>query len=228
MIHSDRVDYWRAVGLPGSGFSGQTATSVISAGSAAASAAAPVLASSAVTAGLLTTAVAVPIVGAVIAGVSLALLAIFNNPRGAEKVAATHIVDAVEPQLKANRDAYVNAPVRTAAAQAAALQNFDYAWSQMTGPQYLGAASLKDVYRQSVDDRNRGGKWDWFSYYRDPVANTPPNDVAPQSAGLESSITGSLIRSATGVAVPETVLGIPLDLAAIALVITAFVIGDGR
>lgn len=118
-------------------------------------------------------------IGAAIAGVGIALALIFSRKGPAQKVATTHIVDEVEPQLRANRDAYLSGP-RTLNDQQAALANFDYAWSQVMAA--CGQVSLGNPGRACIADRQRGGQWDWFSYYRDPIANDAPNPDAVESA----------------------------------------------
>lgn len=133
-----------------------------------------------------TAAIAIPIVGGVIAAVGLFFA--WKSKQGAQKVASTNIVNEIEPQFKANCDAYVNASVRTAAMQAQALANFDAGWKILSSSQGCGASSLGGAGEACIKDRNRGGKWDWFAYYRDPIANTPPNDSGAV-AGAEGAVS---------------------------------------
>src|SRR4051794_11381381 len=55
-----------------------------------------------------TAAVAVPIIGAVVLGVTLWLTSI--SKKNAQKTAATHIVDDIEPRLQQNLEGYINGP----------------------------------------------------------------------------------------------------------------------
>jgi hypothetical protein len=119
-------------------------------------------------------AAAVPVVGAAVAGVILALSLIFGRKGPQQKIASTRIVDELEPQLQANVAAYLAEP--TAANQAAALQNFDAAWAYLVSESACGSDSLGNPGKACISDRQRGGKWDWFAMYRDPIANTPPAD----------------------------------------------------
>lgn len=120
-----------------------------------------------VTAGVLAASSAwIPIIGAGVLGVTLAIGAI--SKRGRQRTAATQIVDELEPQLKANRDAYFSGP-RTRASQQVALANFDQAWSLLTSSQGCGQDALGKAGKRCISDRDRGGQWDWFSYYRDPI-----------------------------------------------------------
>jgi hypothetical protein len=119
--------------------------------------------------------------GIAVAGALISAL-IANSGCGPTCVLATRIVDQLEPQLKANRDAFL-AGSHTAADQAAALANFDAAWSWLSSAQACGSPELGDAGRRCISDRNRGGQWDWFSYYRDPIASTPVQaDAISQTA----------------------------------------------
>jgi hypothetical protein len=116
--------------------------------------------------------VAPVVVYAAITGVTTALNLILGRKRGAQKRAATAIVNDLEPLLQQNLEAYLASP-RTTADQAAALANFDAAWQQLVSSQYLGNPDLGEPGNRAIADRSRGGQWDWFSYYRDPIANDP-------------------------------------------------------
>lgn len=114
----------------------------------------------------------VPIVGPIVAGVALALSLILGRKGPRQKVVSTQIVDELEPQLKINLEGYRSGP-RTRASQQAALANFDAAWAYLISPDALGNAELGEPGRRGIADRDRDGKWDWFAYYRDPIANDP-------------------------------------------------------
>jgi hypothetical protein len=135
-------------------------------------------------------------VGAAIAGVGLLIGALIaNSGCGPTCVMATHIVDQLEPQLKANRDAYMAGP-RTRSNQAAALANFDNAWAWLTSMQACGSPELGDAGKRCISDRDRGGRWDWFSYYRDPIANDPtvaPDPVSSIASAFSTSNPSLLV-----------------------------------
>lgn len=121
-------------------------------------------------------AVAVP---AAIQAVGLGINLLLGRRRGAQKIAATRIVEQLEPLLKQNVEAYLSGP-RTQSAQAAALANFDQAWAWLTSPEGCGNPELGKPGIACIDDRKRGGKFDWFAAYRDPIANdTPAPDPTP-------------------------------------------------
>jgi hypothetical protein len=115
---------------------------------------------------------AVPVIGAAVAGVTLGLQLLFNRKGPKQKRITTEIVNELEPHLKANLDAYFAGP-RTRASQAAAVKNFDDAWAWLTSAQACGNPDLGNPGKACIADRARGGKWDWFAYYRDPIANDP-------------------------------------------------------
>ena len=129
----------------------------------------------------------IPVVGAAVAGVTLALALIFNRKGPKQKRATTAIVNDLEPLLKQNLDAYLSGP-RTSADQAAALKNFDDAWEWLASSQALGNPEMGNPGQWAIGDRNRGGKWDWFAYYRDPIANDSPAASSVDQAF--ASITG--------------------------------------
>jgi hypothetical protein len=115
---------------------------------------------------------ALPIIGAAVVGVTLALGLIFSRKGPKQKVAATKIVEELEPQLQANLDGYMSGP-RTRSSQAAALANFDAAWAYLSSAQACGSPDLGNPGKACLADRGHGGKFDWFVYFRDPIANDP-------------------------------------------------------
>jgi hypothetical protein len=119
---------------------------------------------------------AIPFVGPAIAAVTMGLGLMMHNKRiGKQKVAATKIVDQVEVELKKNVAGYLEN--RTPAAQQRATQNFQEGWDfvleNCSNPQ-LGTAG-----QRCITERQRGGQWDWFSYYLDPITNNPPTQPDP-------------------------------------------------
>jgi hypothetical protein len=152
----------------------------------------------------------VPLVGPAVAGAAIALALIFNRRGPAQKVRSTQIVDDIEPVLKQNVAGYLAGP-RTKASQAQALKTFDEAWAYVKAA--CGVPELGDPGRACITDRDRGGPWDWFSYYRDPIAKDAP---ANGTTGLLAPL--SALTEAAGGAVPWMLL------AAIALVILGLIL----
>jgi hypothetical protein len=106
---------------------------------------------------------------------------IFSRKGPAQKVASTNIVNQLEPQLQRNLSAYRNGP-RTRANQSAALANFDAAWAYLASSQACGSPDLGNPGKACISDRARGGKWDWFRMYRDPIAND--ESVSDSAVGI--------------------------------------------
>lgn len=136
---------------------------------AVAAPAATAAAGAAAAAGVISTAW-IPVIGPAVAAVTLGISAIINRKSGRQKVAATQIVDELEPMMQRNVEAYLEGP-RTRTSQAVALKNFDDAWVWLTSSAACGNPELDKAGRACITDRSPGGRWDWFSYYRDPIAN---------------------------------------------------------
>ncbi len=131
---------------------------------------------------------AIPFVGPAILGVTL-LIGLFTK-HGAQKEAASKIVDAVEPYMKQNLAAW-NESTKTKAEQVQALANFDSLWKTVLSKE--SDPSLGDAGKRGISDRSPGGKWDWFAYYRNPIANDPnvQADSISSVSNLFSSSGGS-------------------------------------
>lgn len=147
-----------------------------------------------------TASLAVPLIGAAVAGVALAITALLNRKGPKQKVETTRIVDQLEPLLKENVEAYLAGP-RTVSSQAAALASFDHAWAWLTSAEACGNPAYGNPGRACIADRQRGGKWDWFAYYRDPISGDgdvrPDPPLGQQAAGALQDAIRILSPSAT-------------------------------
>jgi len=130
---------------------------------------------------------AIPIVGAAVAGVTVALMLYFNRKGPRQKVATTEIVNKIEPLMEDNLRGYMEGP-RTPEAQAQALANFDAGWQYVLDG--CGIPEMGEPGRRCISERQQGGSapWcptgtgcDWFTLYRDPIANDVP--VAAPTVG---------------------------------------------
>jgi len=153
----------------------------------------------AVAAGMAAHALWVPVVGVAVAAVTFALGLIFARKGGQQRVISTQIVNELEPQLQANVAGYFTGP-RTRASQAQALANFDAAWDWLGGPQACGNEQLGNPGAACIADRDRGGQWDWFSYYRDPIANDPQVRDDPVSNAVSILIPGVDTETSSAIA----------------------------
>ena len=114
---------------------------------------------------------------------------------GATCTQSTAIVNQIEPYLKQNLAAYMAlATPRPVSAQTAAEGVFNTAWTQVLNA--CSSASLGKAGQACIADRQRGGKWDWFAYYYDPIAND--KNVYDDSVGTTVSGTTSNIISDVG------------------------------
>ena len=119
-----------------------------------------------------------------IGAVAIAVMALRSRRGPAQKVATTNIVNQVAPLMQQNLDAW-NASAKSCADQAAALKIFDALWGEVVAN--CAQPSLGDPGHSCLDDRlpagvqfeynsfhiNGNGMYDWFSYYRTPIANDP-------------------------------------------------------
>ena len=139
------------------------------------------VASAAALPGALTlTTLAVPIAGAV-AAVGLIIYG-WMARRNAQKVAATHVVDEAEPLLAENRDVFLSLPNPSTSDQAAALQYFDVVWGQVVKEcRAIGGGGGE----RCITDRQPGGMWDWFAFYRTPIESAPVSSAGVFSSPLE-------------------------------------------
>lgn len=138
--------------------------------------------------------VAVPVIGAAIAGVTLAVGMFLNRNSAyfARASAATHIVDEAETLLKNNLAAWQNSD-KYRSEQAQALINFNNVWNGVV--QACSNPQLEDQGKNCISERSRGGKWDWFSYYYDPIANDPNVKDDPIVGGTAEQTVSSIGES---------------------------------
>lgn len=136
----------------------------------------------------------IPFVGPIIGGIALAVTALgIGNGCGQTCVVASQDADKIEPLLKQNvsaaqQQAGANNGCLTDAQKQAALQNFNDLWGALVNA--CSNPQLGDPGKRCVSDRQRGGKWDWFSYYYDPIASIPT--CVNSSSDLFSSLGSGL------------------------------------
>ena len=118
--------------------------------------------------------------------------------RGAQKVAATQIVEEGSRLLQQNLDAW-NSSSKTVAEQQTVLQNFDQVWSEIVAAcqnEELGSAG-----ERCISERQQGstaqcyingvlGNCDFFAKFRDPIANDP--NVRPETLA-EQALPSNLV-----------------------------------
>ena len=133
--------------------------------------------------------VAIPVVGAAIAAVGIAIMAILNSGCGQTCIETSQWANQAEPLLQQNVVAYFAIPApRPKSVQAAAVQNFMNVWNRLVAlcsQPGLGAAG-----QNCISDRQsgackwkasatgaypgqpvQGACWNWWNGYHDPIAN---------------------------------------------------------
>lgn len=143
---------------------------------------------------------AVPVVGAAIAGLVAVGIAVANCFKGcgATCTQATSYANQADTILAKNVTWYISSPIRYLSMQTAALNTFDTTWAALQ--QACGQTSLGAAGQRCITDRQSGactwkakaGSWNadgtytpwgalnsgsdcfnWFSGFRDPIANDP-------------------------------------------------------
>jgi hypothetical protein len=138
---------------------------------------------------------AVPVIGAALVGVSILVTALIRNSGcGITCVETSQWANQAEPLLKQNLAAYLALPTpRTQSQQNTALSNFEVVWEQLQ--KLCGQPGTGNAGVRCITDRQAGAcKWkdangncfNWFSGYRDPIANDP-NVVPDEQAALSSA-----------------------------------------
>ena len=138
---------------------------------------------------------AIPVIGAAVAAVTVALMLIWGRKGPKQKVATTHIVDAVEPKLKENLAGYLAGP-RTATSQAQAIENFKAGWQWVVD--HCGIPEMGDPGQACIRDRSLGGQWDWTAYYLNPIVNDPQVKPDPVVDPLTGELTEMTQDPVTG------------------------------
>lgn len=143
---------------------------------------------------------AVPAVGAIVAGVSIAI-GVWAKKRinGRQKLQTSEWADEAEGLLKQNLEGYMAA--RTAANQAQALANFDQVWGELYA--LCSDPAMAAAGERCVTERDRGGRWDWFALYRDPIERDQP-PLSPTVATILSrakdpAVAGPLALATAGI-----------------------------
>jgi hypothetical protein len=163
----------------------------------------------------------------VVAGGVASLLAAFGVGSGCGEtcVLSTKYANQAESLLKQNLDTYLAQHPRYYSAQQAALGVFNAVWNDLV--QQCSNPSLGSAGQRCISDRQAGAcKWrdssgrcfNWFSGYRDPIANDPtvqPDDPTP--ANPVTSALDSVVGSGwTSDLLPLAVIGGLVALAAMA------------
>lgn len=170
---------------------------------------------------------AVPLVGAAFAGIVLGIQALMNSGCGQTCVLTSQAANKATALMAQNLGAYLDLPApRSKTAQAAYLQNFDQIWAwlqSVCGQPGMGNAGVRCIQNQMPGtcplkvsafgwQKNTDGSWryqingpsgsgnncwNYFSGFRDPIANDPTvvadTQAAPANTGLSAMLGGGSI-----------------------------------
>lgn len=184
----------------------QSAQQGVALGAAGASSGAAIAAA----AGLIPAA-AVPFIGPAIAGAALLISYLVKQSGcGQTCIQTSSWANQVGQALSDNLHAYLDQPVRTRSSQQVALANFDSAWARLK--ELCGDPQWGDAGKRCISDRQAGACvwkgadgqcWNWFSGFRDPIANDPnvvPDPTVSEQAGnlltAAGEYTGDVLVSA--------------------------------
>lgn len=156
-------------------------------------------------------ALAIPVIGAAIAGITLGVVALLKSGCGQTCIVTSNWANQAEDLLKKNIQAYFSQPApRTDAQKAVALANFDSIWnylvSQCSNAQ-LGAAGRNCItdrqagackWKQTSDspllqypgEPQPGECWNWTSGYRRPI-ELDQTISAASIPGITSALTSA-------------------------------------
>jgi hypothetical protein len=158
---------------------------------------------------------AVPVIGAAIAAATIIITQIIKNSGcGQTCIETSQWANQAEKALEQNIQAYFSNSTRYASQQALALANFDAVWAQLVatcgqpGTGNAGVRCISDrqagacTWKQTSSspllaypgEPQPGECWNWFSGYRDPIANDP--SVQPDPPLSASSVATSATDAA--------------------------------
>lgn len=170
----------------------------------------------------ISTAVAVPVLGAAVAGI---MFAVTQFTQGCQScIVTSNQANKIEDLMKQNLAAWQGSN-KTCDEQKVCLSNFDQLWNALVqfcqNPQFGGAGE------NCINDRKQGAChygtypncWNWFVGYRDPIANDSCSNALVVN-NLASDITtpaGADVVASVSSALQSTGISLPI-LAAIGLV----------
>jgi hypothetical protein len=140
----------------------------------------------------------------------------WSQQQGAEREDTTNFANMAETQMAANTAAYQSCQI----SQAQAIQNFNTIWTWLVGqcsqPQFGSAGGA------CVQDRQAGGKFDWFAGYLTPIQTGP----APQCAANSPAMTAGAPTGSSSTS--GTIFGVPTIYAVGGLLLAALFLGGGE
>lgn len=139
---------------------------------------------------------AVPVIGAALAGVTLLVTKLIaNSGCGQTCIQATEYANQSATLMQQNMAAYFAQPApRSKSSQTQALANFDALWAQLV--KLCSDPSLGNAGKRCISERQPGGVYDDAKFNRDPIANDP--NVVDDSQAAVSSGSGPALSLGSG------------------------------
>lgn len=109
------------------------------------------------------------VAGPIVGGIAMAAIALLNRKGPKQKEATTKIVNDAAPILADNLQAFMQGE-KTPEAKEWALAIFDKTWQAVV--EACSQPQFGNPGKACVEDRQRGGKLDWFKLYREPIEQT--------------------------------------------------------
>lgn len=158
---------------------------------------------------------AVPVIGAAIAAVTLLISALgVGAGCGNTCIVASNDANKIEPLMAQNAEAAAaqaetNGGCLTADEAQQALTNFDQLWTALYNA--CSDPQLGDPGKRCISERQRGGKYDYFAAHRDPISALPvcAPDALSVPAAFQSTLAPVVAAAAasTGISPTYLVLG---------------------
>lgn len=116
------------------------------------------------------------LIASAISGAQGGAMAFLSRKGPKQKVATSDHANQVEAHMVENLKAWnsLTQSELTGVNKAVALDTFDRLWDGLV--EFCGQVSMGNPGHACIADRQRGGKWDWFRLYRDPIEQTPTVD----------------------------------------------------
>lgn len=163
-------------------------------------------------------AVAVPVIGAAIAGITFAILQFTQGCQSC--VVTSNQANKIEELMKQNLSAW-QASNKTCAERQQCISNFNALWQVLvdfcSNPQFGGAGKncIGDRQEGACHFKNVDGCWNWFIGYRDSIANDSCSDALVVN-NLGSPVLSEISNQISNFDIP-TMLGIGLLIVGIGI-----------
>lgn len=106
---------------------------------------------------------------------------------GQQRLTTTAYANEAERLLQANLAAFLAQP--SSETRAVALNNFESVWQDLSSR--CGDVQMGKPGQACIHDRERGGQFDWFAAYRDPIENAQVSSSSSLAAALGVSPVGA-------------------------------------